>query len=171
MLFGKFDLESEHTYYFVILVFFSFTLASVRSLRRSRTGRILVATRDNERAAQSYAINPIRAKLSAFALSGFFAALAGVALRRSTSTACRRTILDPETSVRVFSMAVIGGLGSIPGALLGAAYLTFVDYSSFTREPLSRLLREWCRRALHLDVHPGRPRLGALQHPRRSCCA
>ena len=49
----------------------------MRSLRRSRTGRILVATRDNERAAQSYAVNPIRAKLSAFALSGFFAALAG----------------------------------------------------------------------------------------------
>jgi ABC-type branched-subunit amino acid transport system ATPase component/ABC-type branched-subunit amino acid transport system permease subunit len=139
VLFGKFDLEKEHTFYLVILIFFLFTLASVRSMRQSRTGRILVATRDNQRAAQSYAINPIRAKLSAFALSGFFAALAG-GLYVFHQHGMSSTILDPDSSVRVFSIAVIGGLGSIPGALLGATYLTFVDYSSFTREPLSRLL-------------------------------
>jgi ABC-type branched-subunit amino acid transport system ATPase component/ABC-type branched-subunit amino acid transport system permease subunit len=139
VLFGKFNLETEHTYYFVILIFFMFTLLSVRSLRQSRTGRILVATRDNQRAAQSYAVNPIRAKLTAFALSGFFAALAG-GLYFFHQHRMSSTILDPDTSVRMFSMAVIGGLGSIPGALLGAVYLTFVDYSSFTREPLSRLL-------------------------------
>ncbi len=137
-LFGKFDLEKEHTYYFVILVFFLFTLASVRSLRRSRTGRILVAMRDNERAAQSYAISPIRAKLSAFALSGFFAALSG-GLYVFHQHGLSSTILNPDSSVRVFSMAVIGGLGSIPGALLGAGYLYFVDYSSFTRTVSSRL--------------------------------
>ena len=48
-------------------------------------------------------------------------------------------LLDPTTSIRVFSIAVIGGLGSIPGALLGAAYLTFVDYSSFTENRSARL--------------------------------
>src|SRR5262249_25125004 len=42
-------------------------------------------------------------------------------------------------SLTLFLVAVIGGLASVPGALLGAAYLTFVDYSPFTREPLSRL--------------------------------
>ncbi|MEY2418761.1 MAG: hypothetical protein QOG90_1441 [Actinomycetota bacterium] len=139
VIFDKFDLEKEHTFYFVILIFFLFTLASVRSLRRSRTGRILVATRDNQRAAQSYAINPIRAKLSAFALSGFFAALAG-GLYVFHQHGISSTVLDPDSSVRVFSMAVVGGLGSIPGALLGAVYMTVVDYSSFTREPLSRFL-------------------------------
>ncbi|MEY2425900.1 MAG: hypothetical protein QOI61_1472 [Actinomycetota bacterium] len=141
VLFNRFALDDERTYYFVILAFFLFTLASVRSLRRSRTGRILVAIRDNERAAQSYAVSPIRAKLSAFALSGFFAALAGALyMFHQRGNGLSSTILDPDASIRVFSMAVIGGLGSIPGALLGAAYLTFVDYSSFTREPLSRLL-------------------------------
>ncbi|MEY2470292.1 MAG: hypothetical protein QOF21_2990, partial [Actinomycetota bacterium] len=140
VIFGKFDLASEHTMYFVILVFFLFTLASVRSLRRSRTGRILVATRDNERAAQSYAVNPIRAKLSAFAISGFFAALSGsLYFFYFQSGKLSSTILDPESSLRIFSMAVIGGLGSIPGALLGAMYLTWVNYSPLTREPLTRL--------------------------------
>jgi ABC-type branched-subunit amino acid transport system ATPase component/ABC-type branched-subunit amino acid transport system permease subunit len=139
VLFNRFDLDDERTFYFVILVFFVFTLLSVRSMRRSRTGRILVATRDNERAAQSYAVSPIRAKLTAFAISGFFAALTG-ALYVYHQHAMSSTILDPDQSVRVFSMAVIGGLGSIPGALLGAAYLFFVQYSSFTEQTTSRLL-------------------------------
>lgn len=154
VVFGKFDLENEHTMYWFILVFFIFTLASVASLRRSRTGRILVATRDNQRAAQSYGVNPIRAKLSAFALSGFFAALAG-ALYVYHQHGMSSTILSPDSSIRVFSMAVIGGLGSIPGALLGAAYLTFVDYSSFTREPLTRLFASGVGVLIILLVIPG----------------
>lgn len=153
-LFGKFDLENEHTMYWFILVFFIFTLASVQSLRRSRTGRILVATRDNERAAQSYGVSPTRAKLSAFALSGFFAAIAG-ALYVYHQHGLSSTILSPDSSIRVFSMAVIGGLGSIPGALLGAAYLTFVDYSSFTRQPMSRLLASGVGVLFILLVIPG----------------
>ncbi len=153
-LFGKFDLENEHTMYWFILLFFVFTLASVRSLRRSRTGRILVATRDNQRAAQSYGVSPVRAKLSAFALSGFFAALAG-GLYVYHQHGLSSTILTPDSSIRVFSMAVIGGLGSIPGALLGAAYLTFVDYSSFTRQPLTRLFASGVGVLFILLVLPG----------------
>lgn len=136
-LFGKFDLEKEHTYYFVILFFFVLTIASVRSLRRSRTGRILVATRDNQRAAQSYGINPTRAKLQAFALSGFFAALAG-GLYVFQQHGMPSSVLEPDSSLRVFSIAVVGGLGSIPGALLGATYMTILDNS--TRELYMRLL-------------------------------
>ena len=50
---------------------------SMRSLRNSRTGRVMLAVRENERAVQSYGVNLIRAKLTAFAFSGFIAALAG----------------------------------------------------------------------------------------------
>ncbi|HVT78750.1 MAG TPA: ATP-binding cassette domain-containing protein, partial [Acidimicrobiales bacterium] len=139
ILFNRIDLENERTFYFVILVFFLLALGSVQAMRKSRTGRILVATRDNQRAAQSYAVNPVRAKLTAFALSGFLAAVAG-GLYVFHQHAMSTTILTPDSSILVFSMAVIGGLGSIPGALLGAVYLTFVNYSSFTHEPLSRLL-------------------------------
>jgi ABC-type branched-subunit amino acid transport system permease subunit len=64
----------------------------------------------------------VRTKLLAFALSGFMAGYAGVCLafaseRFSTST------FDPSVSILIVSMVVIGGLGSVPGAVLGAVYL------------------------------------------------
>jgi branched-chain amino acid transport system permease protein len=138
-LFGKFDLETEHTYYFVILIVFVLVVASVRSLRNSRSGRVLVATRDNVRAAQSYGISPVRARLSAFALSGFIAALAG-AIYFFHQHGLSSSLIETPRNLLVFSMAVIGGLGSIPGALLGAAYLMFLNNSSFTRTPSAQFL-------------------------------
>ena len=89
------------------------------------------------RAAQSYGINRVRAELTAFGLAGFLAALAGgvfVYHQHGIS----RSVLETPGNLRVFSIAVIGGLGSIPGALFGAAYQTFLDYSPFTRVPESQ---------------------------------
>jgi branched-chain amino acid transport system permease protein len=141
VLFGKFDLETEHTYYFVVLVIFLLVVASVRSLRNSRSGRVLVATRDNVRAAQSYGVSPLRARLSAFALSGFIAALAGaVYMFDQHGLNPSSPILETPRNLLVFSMAIIGGLGSIPGALLGAAYLTFLNNSSLTRTASAQFL-------------------------------
>lgn len=134
LLFGKFDTETEHTYYYVVLVIFALAVLSVRSLRNSRSGRVLVATRDNVRAAQSFAISPVRARLSAFALSGFLAALAGALyMFNQHGWSPNSPILETPRNLIVFSMAVIGGLGSVFGALLGAGYLTFLFNSSFTR--------------------------------------
>ena len=139
VLFDKFDLESDHVFYYTLLFTFALVVGSVRSLRNSRSGRVLVATRDNARAAQSYGVSPIRARITAFALSGFIAALAG-AFFVYHQYDVPRSVTQVESSLVIFSMAVIGGLGSIPGAVLGAAYLTFLDFSPFTRQPLSRLL-------------------------------
>ena len=50
---------------------------AVRGIRNSRTGRVLIALRDNEAAVESYGVSPVRAKLTAFAISGFLAAVAG----------------------------------------------------------------------------------------------
>jgi len=138
-LFGKFDLESEHAYYYVLLLGLVFMVASARSLRRSRTGRTLIAIRDNSRAAQSYGVSPMRAQLTAFAISGFYAAFAG-GLYVFHQHGLSETILQPEQSIRVFQMVVIGGLGSIPGGLIGAAWETFLRYSPATRLPLTQFL-------------------------------
>ena len=138
-LFGKFDLESEHTYYYVLLVLLGFVLLSLRSFRQSRSGRTLVAARDNARAAQSYGVSPLRARLFAFALSGFIAALGG-ALYGFHQHGVPQTALDVRQSIQIFSIVVIGGLGSLPGALLGAAYQTFINYSPFTRLAFTKLL-------------------------------
>jgi branched-chain amino acid transport system permease protein len=138
-LFGKFDLESEPVFYVVILATLLLTLASARSLRQSRVGRTLIATRDNARAAQSYGVSPVRARLTAFAVSGFMAALAG-GMYVFHQHGLSGTILKPEESIRVFQMVVIGGLGSIPGGLLGAAWETLLRYSPLTKSPYTRLL-------------------------------
>ena len=67
VIFDKFDLESDYAFYYVVLVFLALIIAAIWRLRRSRTGRVLIATRDNSRAAQSYGISPVRAQLTAFA--------------------------------------------------------------------------------------------------------
>ncbi|GAC1593735.1 MAG: hypothetical protein NVS3B21_15060 [Acidimicrobiales bacterium] len=138
-LFGKFDLESEPVFYVVILITLLLVLGSVSSFRHSRSGRTLVATRDNSRAAQSFGVSPTKARLTAFAFSGFIAALAGglyVFLQHGVSN----TILDPLQNILIFEVVVIGGLGSIAGGLFGAAYLTFLKYSPFTTTVLSQFL-------------------------------
>ena len=139
VIFNKFDLETGSTFYYFVLVVFFFVVASVTAIRKSRIGRVLVATRDNSRAAQSYGVSPVKAKLIAFAFSGFIAALAG-GLYVYRGHGVSRTVLDPQFSLTLFLVAVIGGLGSVPGALLGSAFLTFVNYSPATRLPLTRLL-------------------------------
>jgi ABC-type branched-subunit amino acid transport system ATPase component/branched-subunit amino acid ABC-type transport system permease component len=154
VLFDKFDLATEHTYYFVVLVMLVLVIASVRRLQQSRTGRTLVSTRDNERAAQSYGISPTRAQLTAFGLSGFIAGFAG-ALYAFHETAVSSTLLVTDNNLKFFSIGVIGGLGSIPGALLAAGYLTFVDYSSFTSSPLSRLFASGVGVLAILLIKPG----------------
>jgi branched-chain amino acid transport system permease protein len=138
-LFGKFDLESEHTYYYVLLGLLVLVLLMLRSFRQSRSGRALVAARDNSRAAQSYGVSPLRARLFAFALSGFVAAVAG-ATYGFHQHGVPQTALDVRQSIQIFSIVVIGGLGSLPGALLGAAYQTFINYSPFTRLAFTKLL-------------------------------
>jgi branched-chain amino acid transport system permease protein len=153
VLFGKFDLETEHTYYYVILVLFGLTVASLRSLRNSRSGRVLVATRDNVRAAQAFGISPIRARLSAFALSGFIAALSGGVYffhQHGIST----TLLETPRNLLIFSMAIIGGLGSVPGALLGSGYLMLLQNSSILGSSQSQFLASGVGLLLILMLFP-----------------
>ncbi|MGH2812315.1 MAG: ABC transporter permease [Actinomycetota bacterium] len=135
-LFGI-DLASHRTFYFFVLVALLLILASIRSLRRSRTGRVLIGGRDNERAARSFAVNVTFSRLTAFALSGFYAAIAGAlyAIHQNTVNA---TAFGVERSLQVFVMVVLGGIGSVPGALIGAAYFFGAQY--FVSPTLSLLL-------------------------------
>ncbi len=139
VLFQKFDLESEHAFYYVILIMLLMVIASATALRKSRIGRTLIATRDNPRAAQAFGISPTRARLTAFALSGFIAAFAGGAYVYHQHT-LSNTILQPIGSISLFAVVVIGGLGSVPGGLLAAAFETFLRFSPATRLPLVRLM-------------------------------
>ena len=79
------------------------------------------------RAARSYGVDATRTTLAAFALSGFLAAAAG-ALYVHQQTGLSAELFRPEASLELFTMVVIGGLGSLPGALLGATYVRSADF-------------------------------------------
>ena len=121
-LLGRFDTQSQGRFYILSLVVLTIVIGSVRGIRRSRTGRVIIALRENEAAAQTYGINTVLAKLTAFAISGAVAGVAGCLLSHLTQS-FEPVSYEPSQSILVFTTAVIGGLGSITGAVLGAVYL------------------------------------------------
>jgi branched-chain amino acid transport system permease protein len=108
-------------YYFVVAVVAVSTWLTI-GLRRGRTARVFIAMRENERAAQAFGIDVSRVRVLAFAVSGFFAGLAGglIALQQQLIPT---ELFRPEESIRVLAEAAIGGLNSISGAPLGTALL------------------------------------------------
>ena len=126
-MFNRFRFDLDWQMYYVCLVALVLVIGAVKSLRGSRTGRALLAARDNEPATQSFGLSVTRMKLTAFAVSGAIAGLAG-GLYVLHQTSFRTDAFGPAVSVRLFSMVVIGGLGSIPGAILGAVYVRGAEF-------------------------------------------
>ncbi|MCX7620471.1 MAG: ABC transporter permease [Acidimicrobiales bacterium] len=120
-LFGFFDLTEQRSMYYLCLVCFVLAYLALRGIRRSRTGRVLLALRENERGVQSFGVNVTRAKLTAFALSGFMAAFAG-AVYVHLAQGFDDSPFAPDQSFAVFTSTVVGGLGSLGGGPLGALY-------------------------------------------------
>ena len=120
------DTEDERAFYYVCVAGLVAAVLVAQGLRKTRTGRVLIAMRDNERAAQSFSINLVRTRLATFAISGFLAGFAGV-LYAHHQHGVTQSAFAPEQSIQMFLMAVIGGLGSVTGALLGAIYLGTVN--------------------------------------------
>jgi branched-chain amino acid transport system permease protein len=122
LLFRRFDLSSQAAMYEVSLVVVLLAFVAVAGIRRSRTGRTLLAVRDNPRGAAAYGVPVVRAKLTAFALSGFLAAVAGCLLVHVNGAYDDGAFVAAD-SLGVFTAAVVGGLGSLSGAVLGALFL------------------------------------------------
>jgi branched-chain amino acid transport system permease protein len=114
--------EDERVYYYVCVAGLAFAVFCALGLRNSRTGRVLIAMRDNERTAQALGVNLVRTRLATFALSGFLAAFAG-ALYAHHQHVVLASSFTPDQSIQMFLMAVIGGLGSVVGVLAGPVYL------------------------------------------------
>lgn len=91
-------------------------------IRKTGIGRSIIATRDNESAATAYTVSPARAKLLAFAISGGLAAFAGGLLpltARNAQFKIDTLMFDFNESLRIVAVAVVGGVASITGAILG----------------------------------------------------
>ncbi len=124
-----FDLADQRTYYFVTFAILALCVGGVAGLRRSRTARVLIAARDNEAAAQSFGIGLLRARLNAFAVSGFLAALAG-GLFAFQQGGVNANSFSVEASLLLFTFTVIGGLGSLAGPLVGFAALALISLAT-----------------------------------------
>jgi branched-chain amino acid transport system permease protein len=119
---GWLTIPRDAKFYWLCLIFLAGAIALARSLRRNRSGRILIGTRDNGRLMQAFGVNLAGTRLAGFAISGFVAGVAGVLLAYQNE-AFESGSFSPEGSLQIFVMTVIGGVGSIAGAMLGAVYV------------------------------------------------
>ena len=146
------DGEDERVYFYFCVACLLFALWVAQGIRKSRAGRVLIAMRENERTAQSYSINRLRTRLATFAISGFLAAFAGVLLAHQQHSV-RATAFAPEQSIQIFLIAVIGGLGSLGGSLVGVLYVAAVNI--FVRDQFIQLLASGFGVMVILLFYPG----------------
>jgi len=109
-------------YYYLVLVLLASTAFLLFRMCNSKIGRALVAIREDELAASCMGVPALHVKLVAFGVSSFIAGLAGCVF------AAKQTIITPDSfdfvlSVLLLAMVVLGGLGNIWGAMLGALVL------------------------------------------------
>ena len=126
LIYGRIDTSSDLAFYYLCLAFLVAGVLSLRAMRSSRTGRVLIAARDNPRAVQAYGVGLSRARLAAFALSGALAAVAG-SLFAYQQGAVDAGAFPVTASLSVFAMVVVGGLSRPMGAVLGAIYLVGLE--------------------------------------------
>jgi ABC-type branched-subunit amino acid transport system ATPase component/ABC-type branched-subunit amino acid transport system permease subunit len=127
VLLGHINLVNGRSLYYLCLAILVAVVLFVMGLRKSRAGRVLLAVRDNPEASAAMAVPNVRTRLTAFMVSGGIAGIAG-ALYVTTVRSVGQGSFDPSLSLLVFSMAVIGGLGSISGALIGVAIIEAATY-------------------------------------------
>jgi branched-chain amino acid transport system permease protein len=121
-------------FYIVIVAIIIGVVILVNNLQRSRLGRAWMAIREDETAAAATGVNTVNIKLLAFAIgastSGFAGAFYGAKLSVVNSDQFSFTI-----SITVLSMVVLGGMGNIPGAMIGGVLLYFILYKFLPDAP------------------------------------
>ena len=113
-------------FYFLVLVMALLIILITRRLEDSRVGRAWKAIREDELAASAMGVPVVRMKLFAFAVGASFASAVGVLF------AAKQVFINPESftfmeSIGVLAMVILGGMGSIPGAILGATGVTILN--------------------------------------------
>ncbi len=120
-----FVFNNDFSYYFLVLAVAILALLFARNLQRTRIGRAMTAIRDNDLAAELIGINLFRYKLTAFFISSFYAGIAG------SLWAHYVTLITPEhftivESINYLAAIIIGGIGSVLGAVLGAVFMVLL---------------------------------------------
>ncbi len=113
-------------FYFLVLLIIGLAVVITRRLEGSWVGRAWTAIREDELAAQAMGIPLVRMKLAAFAAGASFAGAMGMIF------GAKQYFINPESftfmeSIGVLSMVIVGGMGSIPGAVVGATVVTVLN--------------------------------------------
>jgi branched-chain amino acid transport system permease protein len=139
---GPLTLDSEKSFYYLGLALLILALLAAKNILRSPTGRAMIAIRDSEVAAQTMGINLAKYKTVAFALSAFFTGIAG------SLYAHKVTFINPESytllvSIELLVMIIIGGLGSLHGAIYGTAFVILLpQLIILTKDHLPSFVRD-----------------------------
>jgi branched-chain amino acid transport system permease protein len=126
-LIGSFNLLNLRPWYWLIFILVMIVLFVNLRLRDSRLGRAWVALREDEVAAVSMGIPLVRTKLLAYAIGAAFGGTSGVFLGFYATTV-NASQFAFSFSIFVLAMIIVGGLGSIWGAVLGALLLSYINY-------------------------------------------
>jgi branched-chain amino acid transport system permease protein len=119
-------LDYSEYFYFLVLFIVLVVILVNRRLEDSHIGRAWEAIREDQLAAQAMGVPLVRMKLLAFACGASFAGIMGVVF------ASKQVFINPESftfleSIGVLAMVILGGMGSIPGAVLGATVVTILN--------------------------------------------
>jgi branched-chain amino acid transport system permease protein len=173
LLLQRFDLNNYYELYLLCLAFLVLAVLVTVGLRKSRAGRVLIATNDNERASASASVGTTGVKLAGFMVAGVIAGVAG-ALDVLLLGALNPGSFPAIDSITVFCYSIIGGLGSVTGALMGILsfkYLETLTWLGTYRETVSGAALLWfllfVPGGLGQVVYSGRDRLlRAVAHRR-----
>jgi branched-chain amino acid transport system permease protein len=122
-------LASEQKIYIFLMFFVVLSIVATLNLVRSRIGRAFVAIRDQDIAAEIIGINIFRYKLYAFAISSFYAGVAG-ALESYYLGIANYEQFQIDVSIDYLAMVIIGGLGSVLGSIFGALFVTLLPIAT-----------------------------------------
>ena len=137
--FFKYEILSDVGFYILIYLILTVMTWMASNIIRSKFGRAFMAVRDNDMAASGMGINLFGYKLLAFAISAFYTGIAGGlwAYYMMSITSEPFTLF---LSIQIIAMVIIGGMGSIPGSIFGAIFITALnEAASFGTEALMNI--------------------------------
>ncbi len=114
-------------FYYTSLIVLAVFVIFIKWMLSGRLGYGMIAIREDEDAAKMMGINTVFVKIAAFAVSGFFTAIAGGIYAYWTTFVDPPTVYDPLISIKMIIMAVLGGTGTIFGPILGAFIVIFLS--------------------------------------------
>jgi branched-chain amino acid transport system permease protein len=156
------DIGPNRSFYFLCLALLGVAMAAAASFRKYHSGRVLISVRDNQRAASSFAVNVVRTRVAAFAVSGGIAGMAGVLLMYAQGNVIPDSFA-PQYSIIIFLAVVVGGANSLPWAVIGA--VTFEAFTVFGPTVLKPVLGQTVTSALPLILAGPGLIVTLLQYP------